>query len=604
MNTTHLALNDALTQCRLRVGLVQTSQTNTMGCVMVKGADAASFLQAQLTNDVLKLDVGAWQWSALLDRKAHILAWFQVVRVAEHAYALLAEQTQCSTLAELLERVHFIEDVTIQVMPTLDPWVALVGPWAAQSLIQLGLPVHDLTQANHCLTWETDLAGNTVTLKAIPSDYWGVLGYWLFDATYLKSPSDDIVTSVATQQAIVTQITRMMPETIPLIDPRALDLLRLEAAGLCRYGFDMTDTVALPATGLEWTSVSYDKGCYPGQEVVAKVRTYGAMPRALMGIKALEATWPDMTTDTMTSQVLSIEHQGKSIGTMHSRALSPTLNQPIALAYLDKAYRVPGQVLDVALVGDSTSTAITLETVALPFVAPTQPQQLAKQAYDDAISAFTQAKDDEAIRLLQQAIAYDPLLADAYESLGVILGRHKRYDEAIALMETLKALDPDCVMAHSNLSVFYMELGDKERAEEEKAKATVLSFSLQMKKQRQQQDESQQREQQRAALTEKLAMFKEVLGLDPDDALANYGLGSAYVELDEYAKAVEPLKKALAQNTQYTVAYLALVKAYKGLAQWPDAHETLEKGLQVAQTRGDLMPLKQLQALQSQLPHN
>ena len=600
MNTTHLPLVDALAQCRLRVGV---SQTTTMGCVLVDGADAASFLQAQVTNDVLKLEWGAWQWSALLDRKAHILAWFQVVRVAEYRYVLIAEQDQCATLAELLERVHFIENVSIQVMPALAPWVALVGPWAAKTLTQLGLPAHDLTQINRCLMWPADLGDTSPRLSAIPSDYWGVPGFWLFDATYLEAPTDAAKSSGAIQQTLLSQLTQGLPEPVCLIDSLALDMLRLES-GLCRYGIDMTDTVALPATGLEWVSVSYDKGCYPGQEVVAKVRTYGAMPRALMGVRLVEGTWPDAKPDTLTTSGLSIEYQGKSIGTLHSRAMSPTLNQPIALAYLDKAYRVPGQMMAVTLVAESTSVSMTLETVALPFVPQTQPQHLSKKAYDDAISAFTQEHDDEAIALLQQAIAYDPLMVDAYESLGVILGRHKRYDEAIALMETLKTLDPDCVMAHSNLSVFYMELGDKDRAEEEKAKATVLSFSLQMKKQRQQQSESQQREQQRAALTEKLAMFEEVLGLDPDDTLANYGLGSAYVELEQYENAVDPLKKAIAQNELYTVAYLALVKAYKGLAKWPEARETLQKGLHVAQSRGDLMPLKQLQALENQLLGN
>lgn len=268
----------------------------------------------------------------------------QVVRVAENRYVLLAEQTQCATLAELLERVHFIENVTIQVMPPWGPWIALVGPWAAKTLTQLGLPAHDLINANRYLTWSTELADASAQLTAIPSDYFGVPGFWLFNAAYLETSTHQAKTSDVIHQTLLTQLMQDMVNSVTLIDPLVLDLLRLES-GLCRYGIDMTDTVALPATGLEWVSVSYDKGCYPGQEVVAKVRTYGAMPRALMGVRLVEGVWPDVPTDTVVSSVVSIDYQGKTIGTLYSRAMSPTLNQPIALAYLDKAYRLPGQVL-------------------------------------------------------------------------------------------------------------------------------------------------------------------------------------------------------------------------------------------------------------------
>lgn len=101
----------------------------------------------------------------------------------------------------------------------------------------------------------------------------------------------------------------------------------------------------------------------------------------------------------------------------------------------------------------------------------------AKAAYEKAIDVFGQGKREEAMRALLDLIGRWPDFADAYESLGMIYYKEGRLDEAIAWTDKLAALKPDYPMAHTNLSVFYMKKGMKEKAEEEKAKATVLQFS-------------------------------------------------------------------------------------------------------------------------------
>ena len=100
----------------------------------------------------------------------------------------------------------------------------------------------------------------------------------------------------------------------------------------------------------------------------------------------------------------------------------------------------------------------------------------ARELYGKALDLFAEQKLIDAAGLLAQAVQEDPRFADAHEALGVIYARLDRVDEAIECMNRVLEIDPGSVMAHTNLSVFYMKKGMKEKAEEEKAKATVATF--------------------------------------------------------------------------------------------------------------------------------
>ena len=97
--------------------------------------------------------------------------------------------------------------------------------------------------------------------------------------------------------------------------------------------------------------------------------------------------------------------------------------------------------------------------------------------YEKAVDLFGHGRFDEAAAALEALIARSPDFDDAYETLGMVLYKMGRVDEAIEWTTRLAGRRPDHAMAHTNLSVFYMKKGMKERAEEEKAKAVVLSFS-------------------------------------------------------------------------------------------------------------------------------
>jgi len=104
---------------------------------------------------------------------------------------------------------------------------------------------------------------------------------------------------------------------------------------------------------------------------------------------------------------------------------------------------------------------------------------------EEARDLFTRLESPdytEVKKLIEKALKENPKNEDAYELLGVVLARENNFSEAIVAMQKLEELNPALVMAKTNLSIFYMRLGDKEKAEEYKAKATVAQFDEALQK--------------------------------------------------------------------------------------------------------------------------
>lgn len=100
----------------------------------------------------------------------------------------------------------------------------------------------------------------------------------------------------------------------------------------------------------------------------------------------------------------------------------------------------------------------------------------AEKYSDEALQFFAKGDEERAIELLQKALGEDPKHETSLETLGVIYGRQNKFTEAIEVMKRLEKVNPQNIMAKTNLSIFYMKIGDKETAEQYKAEGTVLQF--------------------------------------------------------------------------------------------------------------------------------
>ena len=181
------------------------------------------------------------------------------------------------------------------------------------------------------------------------------------------------------------------------------------------------------------------------------------------------------------------------------------------------------------------------------------PQRLYEEAIDTfAREAESTTSSARSIAILREALSLSPRFEDAYEALGVILSKTGELEEAISLMKKLAEINPDSIMAHTNLSVFYVEKGLKDEAEEELAKSMSIRMRLAAKQATDELKDKEEKELQRQRTLERMAMFKEVLTIDADDLLANYGSGDCHVSLGEFSDAIPLLEKAIAIKPTYT----------------------------------------------------
>jgi folate-binding protein YgfZ len=538
------------------------------GLMEVYGADATRFLQAQTTNDINQLPEYSSQTSCLLDRKAHIEAFFQVYR-KHHSYRLIAERPQIEHILEHLEQYKFADKVEFINLTEGGTFFAVEGP-RARSVIDAGMVgttrletfVHYLADINlfHC------------AVHLFRKPLIGMEGYFLW------VPNSD-------REKLHAGLKKACKEFgVNYLTDEELEQARIEI-GVPKFGTDFDSTNFLPETGLEAQSVSYTKGCFLGQEVLARVRSQGSPNKGLVGLLLPEGKKYEFALDT---KVVVGE---KQVAWIKSSCFSASMNRTVAMAFVIRDLRVP----DTSFTGTVNGAPIEFNVTTLPFFHPETSGSKARRLYEQALQLFAKEdevehaknsqEDSQSVLLLRQALELDPFLEDAYESLGVILSKRGHLTEAIALMKKLAELNPESVMAHTNLSVFYLVENNIEMAEEEKA----ISMSIRMKiAARLAVEETQEQ-------LERLKMFEQVLQIDSEDLLANYGAGSCYEALGEFEKAVPLLKKAIEVKPTHTVAYLSLGVAYEGLGEFARAAETYKEGIAVAAKRGDMQPMQDMQ---------
>lgn len=542
--------------------------------LQVSGSDAASYLQTQLTSDVQALKPGQAQRSALTDRKGHLQAEFWLYRTADQVL-ILVETCQAERLYAHLEGFHFVEDLSLKFETELQLFL-LAGPASRHILAR----------------WQPELRSPLAQVQSLTQGGWlmqaaltGDLGYVLaLPPSQAENLQNRLIDAAAEQNFIN-------------IHPQLWNSLTLEA-GIPRFGSELNTNTLLPETGLEHVAVSYDKGCYLGQEVIARIKTYGVIPRALIGV-VLDGAPGSAESLALPAPGSEIHLNGKKAGNVTRVGFSPGLQKNVALVYLSKQWRIPGQAIAWESEGVTYQGAVT----ALPFVPLLSAVDWARHKLDLALEIFAGTQENQALPLLEEALLLDPNLLDAYESYGVILSRLGRHSEAISVMEQLLQVAPEAPMAHTNLSRFHMLLGDRDKAEMHMAEATRINMEKQIKSQAALQAAAQAQAQQTAARAEMMAMFREVLETeDPDDLVANYGLGKSLVDQGAFAEALAYLLKATQIDPLYSVAWLQLGKAYESLARFEEARATYRQGAVAASQKGDLMPLKEMEQRLAALP--
>jgi folate-binding protein YgfZ len=288
------------------------------GVIAVSGPDGAEYLQGQLTNDVEGLAPGEGQYSALLDRKGHMQADMRVLRRAGEEFWIETEPEAIEAARRHLEMYKIGREVEIADVGGEQVMLSLIGPRSIEIAGGAALPEH---------------ACEETTISGV-----GCVAVGTRDGIDLIAPAAQ---AEPLRQALVAAgAVEVVAE--------AVEILRIEA-GVPRFGAEMGAETMPAEAGIVEDAVSFTKGCYIGQETVARLHYKGRPNRHLRGLRLSAAAEPGA----------ALRLGEKEVGRLGSAAVSPAHGR-IGLAIIRREAE-PGSELAVGEDG------VTAEVVALPF---------------------------------------------------------------------------------------------------------------------------------------------------------------------------------------------------------------------------------------------
>ena len=323
---------------RAHAGLFDVSH---MGQLTVSGEGAVAALEALLPGDIAGLAPGRTRYSLLLDENGGILDDLMVTNRGDHFYIVVNGATKWDDIGHLRE--HLPDAITLNYLDE-HGLLALQGPEAAQALGALGLrPAFEDTPALSDLTF----------LQAAPF-YWGDVPLGVSRSGYTGEDGFEISVREGDLAALADALCAR--SEVKPIGLGARDSLRLEA-GLPLYGHDLSPETNPISAGLSFAIGKRRRaeGGFLGSEKVLDLLAKGA-PSLRVGL-ALEGRQAAREG----ALVLAGDQQ---VGAITSGGFSPSLNHPVAMAYVSAEHSAPGTALTI----DVRGKRLPAKVVPLPFV--------------------------------------------------------------------------------------------------------------------------------------------------------------------------------------------------------------------------------------------
>ncbi len=319
---------------RSSVGLIDLSHR---ALLQLTGPDRLSFLQGLVSNDARLLQPFEGQYAAFLNQQGKVLGDVIILCSLNSFYLDLWEKIKDKIVAHL-NRYLVADEVEIADRTEGYGTLSIQGPDAAALLSmivgQTELPARSLQHAM------INLSGAMICV--VRNSRLGETG---FDLIIPKS-------ELANVAQRLTEVGR--PLSAAWVGAQAQKMLRIEA-GMPLYGVDFTEDNLVLEAGLD-DHVSFNKGCYLGQEVVERIRSRGHVNRKLVGL-SLQGEEPATTGD-------KIVIDDKVAGAVTSSTMSPALGHAIALGYVQRDHWHFGNHLQVTTRRGSIAAMVT----SLPFV--------------------------------------------------------------------------------------------------------------------------------------------------------------------------------------------------------------------------------------------
>jgi folate-binding protein YgfZ len=263
------------------------------GMVLVDGRHAAEFLQGQLTNDLEALGADEGCYAALLDRKGHMQADMRALRLSTGKIWLDTEPEAVEPVLRHLRMYSVGREVEIEEVSSAWAVTSLIGPAA---VVAAGTGPLDGEHA------QRHFERQGVEVLAVATD----LGLDLITRAERAGELRSLLVGSGAAE----------------VSEAAAEILRVES-GRPRFGREMTSATIPQEAGIEGRAVSFTKGCYIGQETVARLHYKGKPNRHLRGLR-LEAPVSD-------DEEIALE--ARDVGRIGTAVISPA-HGPIALAVI------------------------------------------------------------------------------------------------------------------------------------------------------------------------------------------------------------------------------------------------------------------------------
>ncbi|HTH49833.1 MAG TPA: aminomethyltransferase family protein [Candidatus Limnocylindria bacterium] len=316
------------------------SDLSFRGRLCLTGEDRIRLLNGQVTNDVKTLAPGTGCHAAFCSPKGRLVADAYIYALPQELL-LDFEPGLTAPLLQRLEHHIVAEDVQVVEVAPYYGLFTVQGPQAAEVVGKLGLFPELPSQSLAFASASDPTLGELYLMNHARA---GFTGFDLFVPTdALAAVLDKLVAAAKEVGGRLAGFT-------------ALEAARFEA-GIPRFGIEMDETHLPPEAGLERDAISYTKGCYTGQETIARIRTYGQVTKALRGLRlADELAILPVKGDKLVKD-------GREVGTIMSALKSPATGHHLALGYVRKECNGVGTGLTLRTAAGESAARI----VAVPF---------------------------------------------------------------------------------------------------------------------------------------------------------------------------------------------------------------------------------------------
>jgi aminomethyltransferase len=314
--------------------------------IFMRGRDRAALLHRLSTNDIERLRPGQGARTVLTTPIGRIIDLLTVHALDDALLIVGGPGLGGPVWAHLKKNIFFQDQVTLEAAGRTHGQLALYGPAAAGLLA--GLAGTDLPELPIHHTATVELAGEPVLIAARPP---------------IGGPSFTLYPPAERLEAVRAAL---LAAGAAALDDATLDILRVEQ-GYAATGRELGQEYIPLETGL-LDAVSFTKGCYVGQEIIARMESRGRLAKILRGLRLSADEGQTTKDEELSSFVLrpsslvfptKLEVEGKEAGDLTSAVVSPRFG-PIALAYVRSAHAEPGTLVGI---GGGQSA----EVVELPF---------------------------------------------------------------------------------------------------------------------------------------------------------------------------------------------------------------------------------------------